>query len=238
MESFKKYVCEAVGTLFLVFFGCGAACLTGAVPGSIGYLLTALAFGGAVVAMAYSVGNYSGGHFNPAVSVAMLMMRRMSLIDCVGYVAAQCVGAICGSGLLFVLFDGNSLADKTGNLGANAVNKDAGGVAIALFVEVILTFAFVLTVLGATGRKDGKGGAAVVCGGALTLVHLFGIAFTGTSVNPARSLAPALFARGTALTDLWIFIVAPVIGAVLAALFQMFFEKGKSKPKSADSQEK
>lgn len=224
MESFKKYIAEAIGTCLLVFFGCGTACLVGTASGT-GYILTAFAFGLILLAMCYCIGNVSGGHFNPAVSLAMLLLRRMSLVDCIGYMAAQYIGAIVGSSFLYVIFSNSPIKDLTGNLGANTLSGVDGNIGIALFVEIILTFAFILTVVGVTSKSGNKGAAGVASGLALLLVHIFGIGFTGTSVNPARSLGPALFSRGDALSSLWIFFVAPIVGAILASLLWIFFEK-------------
>ena len=214
--SIKKYIAECLGTLVLVFMGCGSAVFLGCdVPG--GHLAVAFAFGLSIVAMAYVIGNISGCHINPAVSLAMLLSKKMTAGDFVGYVVAQVVGAIAGAGLLEIFVAGFGLADKTGGLGTNGV-ANAGGVGGALLIEVILTFIFIFTILGVTS-DEGKGSVAgIVIGLTLTFVHIVGIPLTGTSVNPARSIGPALFAGGQALADLWVFIVAPLVGAALAVL--------------------
>ena len=214
--SIKKYIAECLGTLVLVFMGCGSAVFLGCdVPG--GHLAVAFAFGLSIVAMAYVIGNISGCHINPAVSLAMLLSKKMTAGDFVGYVVAQVVGAIAGAGLLEIFVAGFGLADKTGGLGTNGV-ANAGGVGGALLIEVILTFIFIFTILGVTS-DEGKGSVAgIVIGLTLTFVHIVGIPLTGTSVNPARSIGPALFAGGQALADLWVFIVAPRVGAALAVL--------------------
>ncbi len=220
MESFKKYSAELVGTFLLVFFGCGTACLVGMT--GIGYLLTALAFGLALLAASYGVGGISGGHFNPAVSLAMLLLRKMSFIDCVGYMAAQYIGGIGGSALLYAIFRNSAFNDLTGNLAANTVN---GGIWVALIVETVLTCALVLAVIGVSKSEKCESLRGVVSGTALALVYILGIGFTGASANPARSLGCALFVRGEALKNLWVFFAAPAVGALLAALLWILFEK-------------
>lgn len=212
MESIKKYIAEFIGTLVLVLFACGTAAAVGCstVDPNVSYLLTALAFGLVIVAMAYSIGNVSGCHINPAVSIAMLVSGKMNIKDFVGYVVAQVLGAVAGSALLgyFLGFDCG--------FGANGLYN--GDVIKSLAIEVVLTFVFVLAILGVTSKLENSKVAGIVIGLTLTLVHIFGIHFTGTSVNPARSLGPALFAGGEALSNVWVFIVAPLVGGVLAAL--------------------
>ncbi len=212
MESIKKYIAEFIGTFVLVLFACGTAAAVGCstVDPNVAYLLTALAFGLVIVAMAYSIGNVSGCHINPAVSIAMLVSGKMSVKDFVGYIVAQCAGAIAGAALLgyFLGFDCG--------FGANGLYN--GDVLKSLAIEVVLTFVFVLAILGVTSKVENSKVAGIVIGLTLTLVHIFGIHFTGTSVNPARSLGPAIFAGGDALSNVWVFIVAPLVGGVLAAL--------------------
>lgn len=217
MSSFKKYLAELLGTAVLVIFGCGTAMLVGcdAASGS-GYLLTALAFGLVIVAMAYSVGNVSGCHINPAVSIGFLVAGKMKVKDFIGYVIAQFAGATLGTLVLKVIFDLGGLTDMTGAFGANALVHDSIG--ISVLVEVILTFVFVLAILGVTSKEENSPVAGLVIGLTLTLVHILGIGLTGTSVNPARSFGPAIFAGGSALAALPVFIVAPLIGGALAAL--------------------
>ena len=219
----KKYIAECIGTFVLVFLGCGTAMLVGcdAAAGG-GYILTALAFGLTIVGMAYCVGNISGCHINPAVSLGVLLSGGMSKKDFGGYVAAQCVGATLGSALLLAIFSLGGVEDKTGGLGTNGLAGVNGSVVAGLLVEIVLTFIFVLTILGVTDEKAGHGSfAGVVIGFTLTLVHILGIGLTGTSVNPARSFGPALIALFTGNTApiavVWIFIVAPLIGGALAA---------------------
>jgi aquaporin Z len=210
-NSLKKYVAEFIGTFVLVFFACGTAAVVGcSSTAGTGYLLTALAFGLVIVAMAYSIGNISGCHINPAVSIAMLVSKKMSVQDFIGYVVAQFAGSIVGAAVL-MLFVG-----KESGLGANALYN--GSIGLSLLIEIILTFVFVLSILGVTSKVENGSVAGIVIGLSLTLVHILGISFTGTSVNPARSFGPALFVGGAALANVWVFIVAPLVGGVLAAL--------------------
>jgi aquaporin Z len=211
MKALKKYVAECLGTLVLVFFACGAAVVTKcSTDNYAGYLLTALAFGLVIVGMAYSIGNVSGCHINPAVSLAMLITKKLSLKDFIGYVLAQFIGAIAGAALL-MLFVG-----KDSGLGTNGLFE--GNVWLSLLIEVVLTFVFVYVILGVTSKKENGAVAGLVIGLTLTLVHILGIYFTGTSVNPARSFGPALFAGGEALKNVWVFILAPLVGGALAAV--------------------
>lgn len=229
MNSFKKYLAEFIGTAVLVILGCGTAMLVGCnAAAGCGYILTALAFGLVIVGMAYCIGNISGCHINPAVSIGVLVIGGMSVKDFFGYIVAQCLGAIAGTGVLYAIFDLGSVTDMTGGYGSNGLAGVNGSFVAGLVVEVVLTFIFVLTILGVTSKKAGHGSfAGVVIGFTLTLVHILGIGLTGTSVNPARSLGPALFAGGAALADLWVFIVAPLVGGVLAALVYKFLESKK-----------
>lgn len=229
MNSFKKYLAEFIGTAVLVILGCGTAMLVGCnAAAGCGYILTALAFGLVIVGMAYCIGNISGCHINPAVSIGVLVSGGMSVKDFFGYIVAQCLGAIAGTGVLYAIFDLGSVTDMTGGYGSNGLAGVNGSFVAGLVVEVVLTFIFVLTILGVTSKKAGHGSfAGVVIGFTLTLVHILGIGLTGTSVNPARSLGPALFAGGAALADLWVFIVAPLVGGVLAALVYKFLESKK-----------
>jgi len=225
-EAVKKYISEIIGTMVLVFMGCGSAVFLGCESDG-GHLAVALAFGLSIVAMAYVIGNVSGCHINPAVSLGALLDKRISFADFCGYVVSQIIGSIIGAALLFAV-SGIAGIDKTGGLGSNLASG-AGGIGGALLIEVILTFIFVLTILGVTADESKGGVAGIVIGLTLTFVHIVGIPLTGTSVNPARSIGPALFAGGDALTDLWIFIVAPLVGAVLAALVYKVVKIKKSK---------
>ena len=221
MDSLKKYLAELIGTAVLVFMGCGSAVFLGcAVPG--GHLAVAFAFGLSIVALAYVIGNVSGCHINPAVSLAVFLDRRMSGRDFGAYVIFQTAGAILGAALLNIV---SNLArvDLTGGLGSNLATG-AGGIAGAFLVEVVLTFIFLLTILGVTADESKSEVAGIVIGLTLTFVHIVGIPLTGTSVNPARSIGPALFAGGQALQDLWVFILAPFVGAALAAFVYRVFK--------------
>lgn len=218
--AIKKYIAEFIGTAVLVIFGCGTAMLVGcdAKNGS-GYLLTALAFGLVIVGMAYCIGNISGCHINPAVSLGVLISGGMKIVDFIGYVIAQFLGAIAGSGILYLIFDMGGIVDKTGGYGSNGLAGVNDSIGIGFLVEVILTFVFVLTVIGVTSKSANHGSfGGLIIGLTLTLVHILGIGFTGTSVNPARSLGPAIFAGGDALANVWIFILAPLVGAAIAAI--------------------
>ena len=217
MEKLKKAVAEFIGTFVLVLIGCGTAMTVGcdAASGS-GYLLTALAFGLVIVAMAYSIGNVSGCHINPAVSIAMLINGQLSLVDFFIYVAAQFAGATAGAAVLKGIFALGGLEDKTGALGSNGLA--GGSIAASIIIEVLLTCVFVLAIIGVTSKTENGGVAGIVIGLTLALVHILGIGLTGTSVNPARSFGPAILAGGDALANLWVFIVAPLAGGALAAL--------------------
>ncbi len=220
MQSFKKYVAEFIGTFVLVFFACGVAAVTGCTAeADAAYVATALAFGLVIVAMAYSIGNVSGCHINPAVSIAMLVSGKLDIVDFIGYVVAQFAGAIAGAAALMGVL-GDSY--KTLGLGANGLyNND---VTASVIIEVILTFVFVLAILGVTSKVENGTVAGLVIGLSLTLVHLLGIYFTGTSVNPARSFGPALFIGGEAFSNVWVFIAAPLVGGVIAALVYKFLK--------------
>lgn len=208
----KKYVAEFIGTAVLVLFGCGTAAVLGTKGSEINvaYLTTAFAFGLAIVAMAYSIGNISGCHINPAVSVGVLLSGKMSVNDFIGYVVSQFLGGITGA---FILM---SLIGKEHGLGTNGLFEVSIGK--SLIIEIILTFVFVIAILGVTSKVSNGTVAGLVIGLTLVLIHIFGIYFTGTSVNPARSFGPALFMGGEALTSVWVFIVAPIIGGALAAI--------------------
>ena len=214
----KKYLAEFIGTLVLVLFGCGTAVVVGCngAEANAAYLMTALAFGLAIVAMAYSIGNVSGCHVNPAVSIGVLVSGGMSVADFIGYVVAQCAGALAGAAILawFVGVDSG--------LGTNALYQ--GDVVKSLAIEGVLTCVFVLTILGVTSKSGVNRLAGLVIGLTLTLIHIFGIHFTGTSVNPARSFGPALLVRGAALADLWVFIAAPLAGGIVAAIIWKIIE--------------
>lgn len=213
-KDLKKYFAEVIGTAILVLFGCGTAVVSG---GNL--VATSLAFGLAIVAAAYAIGDISGCHVNPAVSLAMLIRGKLTVKEFCGYVISQVIGALVGSGLLYLILN---LAGGIGtdNLGANGFGEGYGlelNVWGALLVEVILTFVFIYTILGVTSDKNKSNIAGIVIGLTLTFVHIIGIGLTGTSVNPARSLAPAILLGGTAVSQVWVFIVAPFLGSALAA---------------------
>ena len=212
----KKYFAECVGTFVLTFLGCGTAMFLGCGEPA-GVVGTAIAFGLAVVAMAYTIGEISGCHINPAITFAVALSGRMSWKDAVGYWVGQVIGGILAGALLLLLTKVVAAPDLTGALGSNGV-ANAGGVGGAFLVEVIATFLFVLVVLGTTDAKYGAGKpAGLAIGLSLILIHLVCINLTGTSVNPARSIGPALFAGGDALKDVWVFICAPLVGGALSA---------------------
>lgn len=206
----KKYIAELIGTFVLTFFGCGTAVVAQcSITNYPGYLITALAFGLSIVAMAYSIGNISGCHINPAVSLAMLMNRKMSFKDFIGYVIAQCAGGLIAGLLLLIIFG------RSSGLGANGLYH--GKIIGSILIEVILTYVFVLAVVGVTSRREYTAVAGLVIGLSLTFVHILGIGLTGTSVNPARSLV-AIFAGVKPLLALPVFIIGPMLGAALAAI--------------------
>ncbi len=227
----KKNLAEFIGTCTLVVLGCGTAMLVGcdAAAGG-GYILTALAFGLSIVAMAYCVGNVSGCHINPAVSLGVLLAGRMEKKDFLGYVIAQCAGAFVGAAILALIFKLGGVKDMTGGFGSNGLAGVNGSAAAGLLVEIVLTFIFLMCILGVTSPKAKHGSfGGLVIGLTLTGVHILGIGLTGTSVNPARSLGPALIAAFTGntapLACLWVFIVGPLVGAALAAFTYKALEK-------------
>lgn len=214
----KRYISELIGTMVLVLFGCGSAAIAGSVLGNVGI---ALAFGLSIVAMAYVIGDLSGCHINPAVSIGMWIDGRLETKDLVMYIVFQCIGAIIGIGLLAVIINsaptlGGYAATGLGQNGFGAASSVGLNVTGAIIVEIILTFVFVFTVLGVTKKAENGAVAGIVIGLTLAFVHIMGIPLTGTSVNPARSIAPALFIGGQALQQVWVFIVAPIIGAIIA----------------------
>ena len=223
----KKYVAEFIGTFTLVLLGCGTAMLVGCdSQEGCGYILTALAFGLTIVGMAYCVGNVSGCHINPAVSLAVLITGGMNTRDFIGYVIAQCLGSLAATGVLAFIFNAGGVTDMTGGYGSNGLAGVNGSIVAGFAVELLLTFLFVLVILGVTSSKAGHGSfGGLIIGLTLVLIHIFGIGLTGTSVNPARSFGPAVVAGGDALKNLWIFIVAPLCGGALAAFVHKYFEK-------------
>ncbi len=224
----KKFVAEFIGTCVLVTLGCGTAMLTGCEHWG-GYLATALAFGLVIVGMAYCVGNISGCHINPAVSLAVFINGGITLKDFVGYIISQCLGALAGAGLLAAIFGLGGIEDLTGGFGSNGLAGVGGNVFAGLLVEVVLTFIFVLTILGVTSKKANHGSfGGLIIGLTLVLVHILGIGLTGTSVNPARSIGPAIMAaivgNNGPIISVWVFILGPLVGAVIAAFVYKFLE--------------
>ena len=218
----KKYIAEFIGTLTLVLFGTGIAVITENI------ITTAFAFGLAIVASAYVIGNISGCHVNPAVSLSMLLEKKLSLKDFVGYVIAQILGALAGTGILYAILSSTNIG--TAALGANgydALSLTNISLLGAIVTEIILTFIFIYTILGVTSDDKKSSVAGIVIGLTLVFVHLLGIPLTGTSVNPARSLAPALFMGGEELSQVWVFIVAPLAGSVLATYTYKLLNKTK-----------
>ncbi len=225
-KELKKYLAEALGTAVLVLFGCGTAVVTG---GNL--VATSLAFGLAIVAMAYAIGDISGCHVNPAVSLAMAIRGKLTAKEFFGYVISQTIGALAGSGLLYLILSCAGNID-TESLGQNGFGSGYGlelNVWGALLTEVILTFVFIYTILGITSSEKKSHMAGIVIGLTLTFVHIIGINLTGTSVNPARSLAPAILLGGTAISQVWVFIVAPFIGSALAAFTYEALNTDKTK---------
>ena len=212
----KKYLAELVGTFVLTFLGCGTAVALGCGSDTASIVGTAIAFGLAVVAMAYTIGGISGCHINPAITLGVFLSGRMNAKDCAMYMVFQIVGAILAAAVLAGIVATDPTAVITTATGANACTY---GVTNGLIVEIVLTALFVLVVLGTTAKTNGATNnfAGLAIGLSLILIHLVGIHFTGTSVNPARSIGPALFQGGQALADLWVFIVGPLIGGALAA---------------------
>ena len=229
----KKYFCEAIGTAVLVLFGCGTAVITG------NTVAIALAFGLSIVAMAYVIGNVSGCHVNPAVSLAMLINKKITVTEFLFYVLAQVIGAFAGAGILyFILSQSDAVAQAGGiqaiGLGTNGFGDSSSlGISMwaALAVEVILTFVFIYTIIGVTSDEKKSSVAGIVIGLTLAFVHILGIALTGTSVNPARSLAPAavmaIVGKTEAIKQVWVFIVAPFVGSAIAAFAYKFLNKEK-----------
>lgn len=222
----KKYIAEFTGTFFLVFIACGVAAVSGCRFPEAGYIATALAFGLTIVAMAYSIGNVSGCHVNPAVSIGVCVAGKMSVAECVKYIISQFLGAICGAVVLGICLGSFSALGANG-FGGVLQNGTMVTAIMAIIVEIILTFAFVLVILGVTDKASNGAVAGLVIGLTLVVIHLIGIPFTGTSVNPARSFGPALFQGGQALAQVWVFIIAPAIGGALAGVFYKLVLKEK-----------
>ena len=218
----KRVAAEFLGTFWLVFGGCGSAVIAAAFPGlGIGFAAVALAFGLTLLTMAYAIGHISGCHLNPAVSVGLAVAKRFPASELLPYVVAQVAGAIVASSVLFVIASGRAGFDLTGGFASNGYDAHSpGGYSLlaCLVAEAVLTFMFLVIILGATDRRAPQGFAPIPIGLGLTLIHLISIPITNTSVNPARSTGPAIFVGGWALQQLWLFWVAPIIGAAIAGL--------------------
>jgi aquaporin Z len=231
----KKYAAEFIGTFSLVLFGCGSAVIAGNMavgPAGIGLLGISIAFGFAVVAMAYAIGGISGCHINPAVTIGVLAAGKMEVKDAIGYIVSQCLGAILGAAVLYLIVMGRpGYVMPEWGLGANGWGEGyLGGYNIlsAFVIETVMTFLFIFVILATTSKFGNGAMAGLAIGVTLMLIHLVTIPVTGTSVNPARSLGPAIFSGGKALSQLWLFFVAPIIGAIIAALvWKMGFDKEK-----------
>jgi aquaporin Z len=231
MSDSKKYLAELLGTFVLVLVGTGSAVIAGK---EIGVLGIALAFGLSVLVMVYAIGQISGCHINPAITIAMLLNGKILRKDAIIYIIVQCIGAILASGLLLAIMTGlPGYEIAPGNLGANGYGSDYLGVyslTSAGIAEIVMTFIFLMVIFGATSRKAPAGFAGIAIGLSLAMIHMVSIPITGTSVNPARSLGPAVVAGGTALAQLWLFLVAPVIGAVIAAVVWKYLFEDTSSP--------
>jgi aquaporin Z len=235
----KKYVAELIGTFILVFAACGSAIFAGSVIGNLG---VSFAFGLSVLVMVYTIGSISGCHINPAVSISMLAAGKICIKDTIFYVIFQCIGAIMGAGVLYWIVSDSAAGVAITELAQNGYGSAsvvAGNTSliVAAVAEIVCTFIFVLVIHGATSKKTPKGFAGIAIGLALTLVHLFLIPLTNASVNPARSLGPALFVGGLAIEQLWIFWVAPIVGGLLAAGVWKILSS-ESKNQNGSAQEK
>jgi aquaporin Z len=236
----KRLGAEFLGTFWLVFGGCGTAVLTAKFPqGGVGLLGVALAFGLTVLTMAYAVGNISGGHFNPAVTIGLTIARRFPARDVIAYVVTQAVAAIVAAVLLWVVAHGQKgFSSRDSGFAANGYGDHSPGhysVWAALIIEILLTAFFLYVILGATDRRATAGFGPIAIGLALTLIHLISLPIDNTSVNPARSLGPALFAGAWAIGQLWLFIVAPIVGALAAGVSYYFLVGGPGREALANA---
>ena len=236
----QKLTAEFLGTLWLVLGGCGSAVLAAAFPGvGIGLLGVSFAFGLSVLTMAYAVGHVSGGHFNPAVTVGLCTARRFLAKDVLPYIVAQVAGAICGAAILYFIASGKAGFNASSGFAANGYDSySPGGYSLgaALVAELVLTFFFLIVILGATNKRAPQAMAGVAIGLALTLIHLVSIPVTNTSVNPARSTGPAIFVGGWAIKQLWLFWLAPIVGAAIAGVAYRFLAEEHKAPEPAFAQ--
>lgn len=227
----KKLIAEFIGTFWLVLGGCGSAVLAAAFPElGIGFVGVSIAFGLTVLTMAYAIGHISGCHLNPAVSIGLLIGGRFDKKDLIPYIIAQVLGAIAGAGVLYVIATGKA-GFEVGGFAANGYDEHSPGgytMLSALVTEVVMTFMFLIIILGATDSKANSKFAGIAIGLGLTLIHLISIPVTNTSVNPARSTSQAIFAGDWALGQLWLFWVAPIIGAILAGIVYKFLSPSKN----------
>lgn len=227
MRDAKKYLAELIGTFALVFIGCGSAVIAGE---KIGFLGIALAFGVTVLVMVYAIGPISGCHVNPAITVSMLVAGKIKIKDTIAYIISQCLGAVLAAYVLLIIASGRAgymlSINGLGQNGYGAHSPMGYSLASCFIAEIIFTALFLFVIFGSTSKDASKGFAGIAIGLSLTLLHLVGIPITGLSVNPARSLGPALFVGGDALAQLWLFWVAPLIGGIITALiWKNIFEK-------------
>ena len=236
----QKLTAEFLGTLWLVLGGCGSAVLAAAFPQvGIGLLGVSLAFGLSVLTMAYAVGHVSGGHFNPAVTIGLCTARRFLAKDVLPYVVAQVVGALCGAAILYFIASGKAGFNASAGFAANGYDTySPGGYSLgaALITELVMTFFFLTVILGATNKRAPQAMAGLAIGLALTLIHLVSIPVTNTSVNPARSTGQAIFVGGWAIKQLWLFWLAPIVGAALAGVAYRFLAEEHKAPEAAFAQ--
>jgi len=234
MPMGKRFVAELIGTLWLVLGGCGSAVLAAAFPGlGIGFVGVALAFGLTVLTMAYAIGHVSGCHLNPAVSLGLTVGGRFPARELLPYVVAQVLGGVAGAAILYVIASGHPGFDVAAGFASNGYGEHSPGgfsLGACLLSEIVMTFGFLFVILGSTHGSAPKGFAPIAIGLCLTLIHLISIPVTNTSVNPARSTGPALFVGGWALSQLWLFWVAPLAGAVLAGLVYRWVGGGEPAP--------
>lgn len=217
-NSHKKYVAEMIGTAVLVLFGCGSAVLAGS---EVGFLGISFAFGLSVVIMAYTIGGISGCHINPAVTIGMMVSDKISKDDGIKYIIYQCIGGVLGAAILYYIALSGGIDVATSGLGQNGFGEHSPGgygKLTAVCTEIVMTAVFVFVILGTTNNKGTGANAGLVIGLALVVIHIVSIPVTGTSVNPARSIGPALFVGGEAIEQLWVFIASPIVGGALGAL--------------------
>jgi aquaporin Z len=234
MSLSKRCTVEFLGTLWLVLGGCGSAVLAAAFPNvGIGLLGVSLAFGLTVLTMAYAIGHVSGCHLNPAVSIGLWAGKRFPASDLLPYIVAQVIGGIAGAGILYIIASGAPGFSLSGGFASNGYGLHSPGgysLAAGLVAEIVLTFMFLIVILGSTDRRAPQGFAPLAIGFCLTLIHLISIPITNTSVNPARSTGPAIFVGGWALSELWLFWVAPIVGAAIAGFAYAWLTEGEPEP--------